>query len=180
MEGGRVKDYTLDLVKGYLRRYVAYPDEHSLTAHVLWIAHCYLIDEFSITPRFAFMSQEMRSGKTRALEAMLPLLPNGKLFFLPSPAAMIRLINSGNYVVMTDEIDNIFGRDRASDSAADLRTALNSGYKRGATYPRCKPNILEVEELSAFAPVALAGIGSLPSTLGDRSIIIQMKTSGSW
>jgi hypothetical protein len=63
MEGGRVKDYTLDLVKGYLRRYVAYPDEHSLTAHVLWIAHCYLIDEFSITPRFAFMSQEMRSGK---------------------------------------------------------------------------------------------------------------------
>jgi hypothetical protein len=165
----------LDLVENYLRRYVAYPSEHASAAHALWIAHCHLIDEFDITPRLAFMSVEMRSGKTRALEASAPLLPNAKLFFSPSPAAMVRLINSGNYVVMTDEIDGVYGRDKAAEGAADLRTMMNSGYKKGATCPRCKPNTLEVEELNAFGPLAIAGIGTLPATVGDRSIVIEMK-----
>ena len=165
----------LDLVENYLRRFVVYPSEHALVAHTLWIAHCHLIDEFDITPRLAIMSTEMRSGKTRALEVMVPLIPDAKLFFSPSPAAMVRLINSGSYVVMTDEIDAIYGRDRTADGAADLRTMMNSGYKRGATCPRCKSNTFEVEELSAFGPLAVAGIGSIPGTLGDRSVIIEMK-----
>lgn len=165
----------LDLVESYLRRYVAYPNDHAVTAHALWIAHCHLIDEFDTTPRLAFMSGEKRSGKTRALEVTQQLVPNPELFFSPSPAAMVRLINSGSYVVMTDEIDGIFGKDKSSDGAIDLRTALNSGYKRGATYPRCKPNTLEVERLKAFAPVAVAGIGSLPDTLADRAVVISMR-----
>jgi hypothetical protein len=33
----------LDLVENYLRRFVVYPSEHALTAHVLWIAHTHLI-----------------------------------------------------------------------------------------------------------------------------------------
>ena len=165
----------LDLVESYLRRYVAYPNDYAVVAHALWIAHCHLIDEFDTTPRLAFMSGEKRSGKTRALEVTAPLVPNPELFFSPSPAAMVRLINGGSYVVMTDEIDGIFGRDKSTDGAIDLRTALNSGYKRGATYPRCKPNTLEVERLKAFAPVAVAGIGSLPDTLADRAVIITMR-----
>ena len=165
----------LDLIENYLQRYVAYPSEHAVVAHTLWIAHCHLIEEFDTTPRLAFMSGEKRSGKTRALEVTAPLVPNAELFFSPSPAAMVRLINSGSYVVMTDEIDGIFGRDKSTDGAIDLRTALNSGYKRGATYPRCKPNTLEVERLKAFAPVAVAGIGSLPDTLADRAVIITMR-----
>lgn len=165
----------LDQVEMYLRRFIAYPYDHAPIAQTLWIAHTYLIDDFDITPRLAFMSVEMRSGKTRALEAMVPLIRNAELFFSPSPAAMVRLINSGKYVILTDEIDAIFGRDKLTDGAVDLRTALNSGYKRGATCPRCKPNSLEVERLNAFAPVAVAGIGSLPHTLADRSIIIEMK-----
>ena len=46
--------------------FVAYPSEHALVAHVLWIAHTHLIEYFDTTPRLAFMSAEKASGKTRA------------------------------------------------------------------------------------------------------------------
>jgi hypothetical protein len=58
----------LDLVESYLSRFVAYPSEHALVAHTLWIAHTHLMEEFDTTPRLAFMSAEPMSGKTRALE----------------------------------------------------------------------------------------------------------------
>ena len=31
-------------VENFLRRFVAYPSEHALVAHVLWIAHAHLMD----------------------------------------------------------------------------------------------------------------------------------------
>lgn len=168
----------LDQVESYLRQYIAYPHEHAVTAHVLWIAHTHLFDEMDTTPRLAFMSAEKRSGKTRCLEAMSPLVPGPSLWFSPSPAAMIRLIHGAGderRTIMTDEIDSIFGREKATDGAVDLRTALNAGYRRGATFARCAPNTFKVEEMNAFAPVCVAGIGELPDTLADRAIIIRMK-----
>jgi hypothetical protein len=48
--------HALDLVASYLRRFVAYPSQHALVAHALWIAHTHLLDEFDTTPRLAFMS----------------------------------------------------------------------------------------------------------------------------
>jgi hypothetical protein len=66
----------LDLVENYLRRFIAYPNEHALTAHILWIAHAHLIEDFETTPRLAFMSAEKESGKTRALEVTALLVPD--------------------------------------------------------------------------------------------------------
>jgi len=58
--------HPLDLVEAFLRRFVIYPSEHALVAHVLWIAHTHLMDCWDTTPRLAFMSAERMSGKTRA------------------------------------------------------------------------------------------------------------------
>ena len=65
----------LDLVESYLRRFVSYPSEHALVAHVLWIAHCHMFDRFDTTPRLAFMSAEKESGKSRALEVTSLFVP---------------------------------------------------------------------------------------------------------
>ena len=53
----------LDLVESYVGRFVAYPSEHALVAHVLWIAHTHLIECFDTTPRLAFMSAEKESAR---------------------------------------------------------------------------------------------------------------------
>jgi len=53
----------LDLLESYLRRFVAYPSEHALVAHTLWIAHTHIIDRFDTTPRLAFMSERRRAAR---------------------------------------------------------------------------------------------------------------------
>jgi hypothetical protein len=65
----------LDDVKAFLARFVVYPTEHELNAHVLWIAHTRLLDVWESTPRIAFLSPEPSSGKSRALEVTEPLVP---------------------------------------------------------------------------------------------------------
>ena len=170
----------LDLVEAYLRRFVAYPSEHALVAHVLWIAHTHLILCFDTTPRLAFMSAEKMSGKTRALEVTALFVPYPNLSFNASAAALVRVISKGHEdgkipTILYDEIDNVFGTQQQQDGAGDLKAALNSGYRRGATAMRCTNHGANVAEYFCFAPLAVAGLRTLPDTLASRAIFIHMR-----
>jgi hypothetical protein len=169
--------FPLDLVESYLRRFVAYPSEHALIAHTLWIAHTHLMDCWETTPRLAFMSAEKASGKTRALEVTALLVPEPILSISASPAVIVRLISNGKPTILFDEIDGIFGTVKAQEANADLRSVLNGGYRRGAKFHRCVMHgkKVETEELDAFASVAVAGLRELPDTLASRSIMVRMK-----
>jgi hypothetical protein len=167
----------LDLVENYLRRFIAYPSEHALVAHALWIAHTHMLESFDTTPRLVFMSEEKESGKTRALEATAELVPYPILSISASPAVIVRRIAQGQCTLLYDEIDGVFGNIKAQEANLDLRSVLNGGYRRGAKVHRCviHGKKVEIEELDAFAPVAVAGLRSLPDTLASRAIMIRMK-----
>ena len=51
---------------------------------------------------------------------------------------------------------------------------LNAGHRRGAKALRCEGENNEIRAFNAFAPVVLAGIGSLPGTLHDRSLLVPL------
>ena len=71
---------------------------------------------------------------------------------------------------MIDEVDS----HGASNEA--LRNILNAAHEKEFAYlDRCNANTNEPETFSAWAPMAIAGIGELPDTLADRSIIIAMQ-----
>jgi hypothetical protein len=167
----------LDQVHAFLGQFVVYPDRHSRTAHTLWCAHTHLVRCFETTPRLAFLSPEPSSGKTRALEITELLVPNPVLAVNVSPAYLIRRIAAEEGVtVLFDEIDTVFG-PRTKENNEDVRALLNAGYRRGAIVGRCimQGSIAIPEELPAFAPVALAGLGTLPDTVLSRSIVIRMQ-----
>ena len=103
----------LDLVESYLSRFVAYPSEHALVAHVLWIAHTHLIESFDTTPRLAFMSAEKESGKTRALEVTELFVRDSLMAFSATPAVLVRLLAERRRTLLYDEIDS----DHAAASA---------------------------------------------------------------
>jgi hypothetical protein len=168
----------LDAAHEYLGRFVAYPDPHAHAAHTLWAAHAHLMGSWDSTPRLAFISPEPGSGKTRALEAMAPLVPRPLHSTNASTAYLFRSVSSedGPPTVLFDEVDTIFGFKPRPDSE-DLRGFLNSGHRRGATMGRCEirgKTIVPVEYPS-YCAVAVAGLGNLPDTLADRSIIIHMR-----
>ena len=167
----------LDLVENYLRRFVAYPSDHALVAHALWIAHAHLMGCWDTTPRLAFMSAEKESGKTRALEVTALLVPEPILSISASPAVIVRLVSAGQPTILYDEIDGVFGNAKMQEANTDLRSVLNGGYRRGAKVHRCVTHgkKIETEELDAFAPVAVAGLRDLPDTLASRSIFVRMK-----
>src|SRR5262249_44014875 len=112
----------LDHVEKFLRRFIVYPSEHALVAHVLWMAHPHLSMSSDTTPRLAFMSAEKESGKTRALEITALFVPNPILSFSASSASLVRIIAAGHEnheppTILYDEIDNVFGSVKLQDGA---------------------------------------------------------------
>src|SRR6516225_6626164 len=167
----------LDGVFVFLKRFIAYPSEHASIAHVLWIAHAHLMPAWESTPRIAFLSPEPASGKTRSMEVSELLVPDPVAAVNVTPAYMFRKCgsDSGPPTILFDEIDSVFGAKAKENE--ELRALLNSGHRRGATAGRCvvRGKIVETEEISSYAAVALAGLGWLPDTILSRSIIIRMR-----
>ena len=166
----------LNVVESFLRRFIAYPSQHALIAHVLWIAHTYLLEQFDTTPRLAFMSAEKMSGKTRALLEVTPLLVRCPIPSVnASPAVILRLADKDQGTILYDEIDAIFGNVKNQEANTDLCSLMNAGYRRGAKVRRWNVNHNAPDEFNAFAPLAVAGLRDLPDTLASRAIFIRMK-----
>jgi Protein of unknown function (DUF3631) len=162
-----------DLVE-FIGRYVACASP-ARDVGALWVMHTHAFDAADASPRLALLSSEPQSGKTRYLE-VLKLVVRSPLFAVNiSDAALFRVIESRRPSILHDEIDAVFGpkaRDRE-----DLRGLLNAGYERGANVERCVGDgaKMQVKPFSVFAPVALAGLGKLPETIEQRSIVVRLK-----
>ena len=160
----------------FIGRFVAYPSKHAQTAHALWIIHTHLMDRWDSTPRLAFLSPEPASGKSRALEVTELLVPNPVSAVNVSPAYLFRKVGCEEGVtILFDEIDTVFG-PKAKENE-EIRGLLNAGHRRGAVAGRCVVHgkTVMTEEIPAYAPVALAGLGWLPDTIMSRSVIIRMR-----
>jgi hypothetical protein len=162
----------LEDVFAFVARFVAASLSVRVAA-VLWVAHAHALAAFDVSPRFSIRSKEPGSGKTRFLEVLKVLAPHPLSIASTSEAALFRRIDAGPVTILHDEIDAVFGtkaRDRE-----DLRALLNAGWERGATVARCVGEKHEVREHEVFAPIALAGLGRLPETLEQRSVIARLK-----
>ena len=141
------------------------------------MVRAYPFDGFwDTTPRLAFLSAEPASGKTRALEITELLVPNPVSAVNVSPAYLFRKVGSDKGVtILFDEIDTVFG-PKAKENE-EIRGLLNAGHRRGAAAGRCVVHgkTVQTEEIPAYAPVALAGLGWLPDTILSRSIIVRMR-----
>src|SRR5439155_5042262 len=86
-----------------------------------------------------------------------------------SVAVLFRVIEQHEPTVLADECDTWL-RDNE-----ELRGMLNAGHRHGGQALRCEGESNEVRAFNVFAPVVLCGIGTLPGTLHDRSILIRLE-----
>ena len=70
---------------------------------------------------------------------------------------------------MADEYDSWLRDDQ------ELRGLFNAGHRRGGQALRCEGDNHEVRAFRVFGPAVLCGIGALPGTLHDRSIVIRLE-----
>lgn len=161
-----------DAVATVFRRQVWTSDE-AITAATLWVVGSYGYETADVYARLAFTSEMRRCGKSTALSTVALLAFSAELADNISPAAMFRLVASKRMTLCIDELDS-FGRDDHG-----LRNMLNAGFARTGSVKRAEPSpdgkTYVVAEFPCYCPVAIAGIGGLPDTVLDRSILIRLQ-----
>ncbi len=158
---------TLDAAAKRFALYVALPPG-AADALALWVTHTHCYTAFIYTPRLNLCSPEKGCGKTLALDVVASLTPRALRTESITPAVLFRLVELSKPTLLLDETDSYI------NDAEELRGLLNAGHKRGARAYRCEGDSNTVRGFNAFAPAALAGIGHLPGTLHDRSIVIRL------
>jgi hypothetical protein len=165
----------LEDVCNAIGKYCVLPGEHEYIAVTLWCAYTHLADIFDFAPRLVIRSPQKRSGKTRLLETVHELVHAPLKTINATSAYIFRSLDKGPRTLIFDEVDGIFGTKTQAERNDDLRAMLNAGFLRGATVGRTFGPNHETKEFPTFAPAALAGIGRIPDTVEDRSVIIRMR-----
>lgn len=159
----------LNATEAFIRRFVVVSQAQSTTI-TLWLAHTHCIEAFDCTPYLAITSEQKRSGKTRLLEVLELLARKPLRTSDMTEAALFHMLSNGASTLLLDECDTIF---RSRKSNEGMRALLNAGYRRGSPIRRMKGGHLESYDV--FCPKVLAGIGNLPDTVMDRSVVIKLE-----
>jgi len=156
--------------------YVIFPSPEAHDAVVLWVAATHAQTAWQHATRLHLTSPVKRCGKSRLLDIIHATSYRPVITVNISPAALVRLIGDDPPTLLIDEIDTVFGK-KASENHEDLRGILNAGHQRNRPYLRCVGvgASQHVESFPSFAMAALAGIGGLPDTIEDRSVIIRLR-----
>lgn len=149
-------------------RYVALTDG-AADALALWVAHAHCFDAFQCSPRLNVSSPEKGCGKTTLRDVLTVLSPRALPTENLSVAVLFRIVERSRPTLLADECD-AWLRDNE-----ELRGMLNAGHRRGGQALRCEGDRNEVRAFNVFGPAVLCGIGALPGTLHDRSIVIRLE-----
>jgi len=171
VDGARLLDEILDLLKAYFH----FGSASQSIIVALWIAHTYLYDLFSWTPYLAVTSPTKRCGKSRLLEILGYLVRRPRAISNITVAALFRSIEKHTPTILFDETDATFKGDPEMQQA--IRGVLNAGAKRGGCVTRVvgQGKDMDVQDFNVFCPKVLSGIGYLPDTVMDRSIILRIQ-----
>jgi putative DNA primase/helicase len=142
----------------------------------LWVVFAHAHDLRDYAPPLIVGSLMKRCGKTRLQETLARLVPRPQPTSGITAALFTRLIEKHRPTLFIDEYDAIAKGDR--EMAEALRGQLNSSFnKRSAVVLKLVPVPNEgwqERQFSTWAPTCIAGIGTVPDTVEDRSIMIRL------
>lgn len=164
----------LDMFEKIIHRQVMVT-EHAAVAVALYVAGTWGYEECDIFPRLVITSPMKRCGKSTLLATTQIGVRSPLKADNVSAAAFFRVIAEAPVTLLIDEVDRFVAGD------GDLISALNAGYESSGVVLRAVPTESGdhvVRRFPVYAPALLAGIGGLPDTVLDRSIIIEMQRAG--
>ena len=164
----------LESIQVLVRRYVVVTDVQA-TAVALWVVHTHMLDAFDCTPYLSVTSADKQSGKTRLLEVLDLVVARPWFTGRVTAAVFVRKIDGERPTLLLDESDAAFNAEK--EYAEALRGVLNTGFKRNGKSSMCvgQGAAISYKDFSTFCPKAIAGIGNLPDTVADRSILIRLQ-----
>ncbi|WP_457029214.1 DUF3631 domain-containing protein [Kitasatospora sp. P5_F3] len=162
-------------LKALIATFVILPSEEALVAATLWVAATHLQGSWQHAPRLAVVGPAKRCGKSRLLDVLTETVHQPVLTVNSTPAAVFRSITEEPPTLLVDEADTIFGSPKMAEKNEEMRGLLNAGHQRDRYVLRVVGNDHTPRRFHTFAMAAIAGIGDLPDTIMDRSIVIRMR-----
>lgn len=145
-------------------------DPSTKIATALWILYTWAIDAMQIAPIACITAPEKRCGKTQLLTLI------GELCYKPLPtsnisaSALYRAIDLWKPTLLIDEADTFVKNNE------DLRSIINAGHSRKNAYAiRCDGDENKPTTFCVWGAKAICGIGRLPETIEDRSILLRLR-----
>jgi len=138
----------------------------------IWVMATYVYDKFGIFPRLCLRSPEKKCGKTTTLDCLQSIASRAILTSNITPATIFRVIEKVHPTLLIDEADTFLNRNE------ELRGIINSGHKKSGAYVMRTEEIGGIREprkFSTWSPMCIATIKSLPETIVDRSIMLELK-----
>jgi putative DNA primase/helicase len=138
-------------------------------AVTLWILLSYCFEAFNVLPLLGITSPTKRCGKTTQIEILQGLVSKELSASNISSAAVFRTIEKYSPTLLIDEADTFLKNND------ELRGIINSGHTRGLAFViRVEGDNHEPVKFSTWGPKAIGMIGTLPDTIKDRAIVIQL------
>jgi Protein of unknown function (DUF3631) len=137
----------------------------------LWTVGTHVYDAFVVFPRLGITSPAKRCGKTTLLDILSGMTLRPLLASNISTAAVFRTVEAVHPTLLVDEFD------RFLKNSDELIGVLNAGHRRGGQVVRVVETRdgYEPRAFDCYSPAALAGIGTLPDTLADRSVEVKLR-----
>lgn len=174
----------LGAVTDFMRQYLICSDYQAVIL-TLWVLHAWCYRAFAVTPYLNIQSPGPQCGKTRCLQLLQLLCPQGSwLTSAPEPRLFIRKLlalkpaEASNQERAQALPSAVFLDDReftiGSSNRHPIIPFLNSGLRASERYlyPLDRSSI---REFSVFCPKAFAGIEPLPRNLAERCLSIHLQ-----
>lgn len=161
-------------LRAAITRYVILPSDQTADAVTCYIAATYGVAAWEHATRLMILSPEKRCGKSRLLDIIEATCHAPLITVNISPAALVRSLGDNPPTLLLDEADTVFGK-KSADNNEDLRGILNAGHQRSRPYIRWDAAARALERCPTFSMAVLAGIGDMPDTIMDRSVIARMR-----
>ncbi|WP_405549874.1 DUF3631 domain-containing protein [Streptomyces microflavus] len=166
----------LDELHSQIAHFVIPPSAEALDSITLWVVATHLQPAWQHAPRLAVVGPAKRCGKSRLLDVLTETVHEPMLTINTTPAAIFRSITEEEPpTLLVDEADTIFGTPKQAERNEETRGLLNAGHQRGRYVTRVVGNDHTPHKFATFAMAAIAGIGDLPDTIMDRSVVIRMR-----
>ncbi|MFC3050563.1 DUF3631 domain-containing protein [Kordiimonas pumila] len=160
----------LDNIEGFILSHSILPPGAS-AALTLWCLASYNINNFRIFPKLVICSPQRRCGKSTVLDLIEAFSSKALVTSNMTPATIFRIIESDQPTLIIDEADTF-----VAGGSKEMIGIINSGHARSRAYAnRCAAETHQVQRFSTWAPMALASIGELSSTIMDRAVVITLK-----
>lgn len=152
-----------------IQRYAVLSQDQA-RACALWVAFSWFIDGASVAPILNISSPQMRCGKSKLLGLVGEFVTRPLMASNISPAALFRAVERWKPTLMIDEADTFVAKND------ELRGIVNAGHYRNTAYViRTTGDDHEPKQFYTWCAKAMAGIGNLPDTIKDRSIVIELR-----